>query len=290
MIYNREKDYYYTEKGQIALKFFYKTIPGRILLKLAITKPVSMIGGLYMSSYFSKFNINRFIRKNKINMEDYPKMRYKSFNHFFTRDIKNGKRPINKDLKNLIAPADSRLTAYKIDENTRLKVKNSVYTVSEIIKNKELAEEYKNGYCLVYRLAVDDYHHYHFIDNGKIVGNKKINGVLHTVSPLTNKRDKVYSENNREYSILETENFGKVIQVEVGALMVGKIKNKKNIVDFERGQEKGYFCFGGSTIIMLFKENTIKLDDDILENSNKQIETKIKLGEKVGRREHYDSI
>lgn len=289
MIYNREKDIYYSEKKGLALKFFYKTIPGRILLKIAITKPVSQIGGLYMDSPLSKFSIKRFIRKNNIDMNDYPEEKYKSFNHFFTRKIKVTKRPITKDFKNLIAPADSRLTAYKIGEDTRLNVKNSIYTVEEILKDKKLAAEYKNGYCLVYRLAVDDYHHYHFIDDGKVVGGKKIKGVLHTVSPITNKKDKVFSENHREYSILETKNFGKVIQVEVGALMVGKIKNKKK-KEFKRGEEKGYFCFGGSTIIMLFKENTIKLDEDILTNSKKHIETKIKLGEKVGRRKVNDSI
>lgn len=289
MIYNREKDLYYSEKNRLALKFFYKTIPGRILLKLAITKPVSKIGGLYMDSPLSKFSIKRFIRKNNIDMTDYKEVKYKSFNQFFIREIKATKRPITKDYKNLIAPADSRLTAYKIDDDTRLNVKNSVYTVEEILKDKKLAKEYKNGYCLVFRLAVDDYHHYHFIDDGKVLGNKKIKGVLHTVSPITHKKDKVFSENNREYSILETENFGQVVQVEVGALMVGKIKNKKK-PEFKRGEEKGYFCFGGSTIIMLFKENTIKLDEDILSNSEKHIETKIKLGEKVGRKKYNDTL
>ena len=282
MIYNREEETYYKDKPNKSLYFLYRTIPGRVILKVAISKPISKLGGLYMNSPFSKYKIKKFIRKNKINMDDYPKIKYKSFNQFFVREIMEGKRPFKGRKTDLVSPADAKLTVYLIDDETVLNVKNSKYTIAEIIKNKKIAEDYKNGLCLVFRLSVDDYHHYHFIDDGNIVETKKIKGVLHTVNPITYKKHKVFSENAREYSILETKNFGQVIQVEVGALMVGKIKNIPNITSFKRGDEKGYFCFGGSTVIMLFKENTIKIDNDILENSKNDIETKIKLGEKIG--------
>ena len=282
MIYSREEDCYIKDKPNKSLYFLYRTIPGRVILKVAISKPVSKLGGLYMNSPFSKYKIKRFIKKNKINMDDYPKIKYKSFNQFFVREIMDGKRPFKGKKTDLLSPADSKVTAYTIDENTVLNVKNSKYTIAEIIKNKKIAEEYKNGLCLVFRLSVDDYHHYHFIDDGTILEHHKIRGVLHTVNPITYKSHKVFSENAREYAILDTKTFGKVVQIEVGALMVGKIKNIPGIENFKRGDEKGYFCFGGSTVIMLFKENTIKLDDDIVKNSKENIETKVKLGEHIG--------
>ena len=282
MIYSREEEILIKDKPNKSLYFLYRTIPGRVILKVAISKPVTKIGGLYMNSPFSKYSIKRFIKKNKINMEDYPKIKYKSFNQFFVREIADGKRPFKGKKNDLLAPADSKVTAYKIDENTILNVKNSKYTITEIIKDKKIAEEYKNGLCIVFRLSVEDYHHYHFIDDGKIISTKKIKGVLHTVNPITYKTHKVFSENARECTIMDTKTFGKVVQIEVGALMVGKIKNIPGIKEFKRGDEKGYFCFGGSTVIMLFKENTIELDEDIIKNSKDNIETKVKLGEHIG--------
>lgn len=170
---------------------------------------------------------------------------------------------------------------YEIDDDLKMNIKNSIYTVGELLNDEKLSREYKNGTCLIFRLTVDDYHRYCFIDDGSLKYRKVINGRLHTVGPISSKRYKVYSENNREYSVLKTRNFGKVIQIEVGALLVGKIKNH-SIKVFKKGDEKGYFCFGGSTIVLLFKEKVIKMDEDILEYSKAGIETKIKMGEKIG--------
>ena len=181
------------------------------------------------------------------------------------------------------APSDSKLTVYKIDNENEFIIKNKKYTIKTILRDEKLAEEYKNGYFLVFRLSVDDYHRYAYIDNGKMIKRKEINGKFHTVGPIAFEKHKVYEENQREYEVLKTENFGEIIQMEVGALMVGKIVNHK-MKTFKKGDEKGYFLFGGSTIIILVKENILKIDDDILANSKKGIETKVKQGEKVARR------
>ena len=121
------------------------------------------------------------------------------------------------------------------------------------------------------------------MDNGRLIKSRKINGILHTVGPIAFKRYKVFKENQREYSLLDTENFGEVIQMEVGALMVGKIVNH-DIKTFVRGQEKGYFLFGGSTVVLLLKKDVVEIDSDIVLNSKLGIETKVKLGEVIGRR------
>ena len=170
-----------------------------------------------------------------------------------------------------------------IDGDTNFKIKGSLYNVNDLLKNNELAKEFEDGYCLVFRLCVDDYHHYYFIDEGKVINTKYINGKLNTVRPIAHQNVKVFKENSRDYSVLETKNFGKVVQMEVGAMMVGKICNLGKD-SFVRGEEKGYFRFGGSTVILLFQKDKIKLDDDILSVVSDDVEVRVHLFENIGRR------
>ena len=282
-IIDRKNKKSYIEKSPKSAVILYRSIIGTIVLAIATRKTISKISSLYMNSKYSKKNIEKFIKKNNIDMRDYPKKEYTSFNDFFSRKIKQGKRNFSKKDDDLCSVADSKLLVYDVSENLEMIIKGKTYTVKELLRDKELSLEYKNGVCLVFRLTVDDYHRYSFMDKGFIEKQKKINGILHTVGPIAFKKYKVFKENQREYSILETDNFGKVVQMEVGALMVGKIVNH-DIQQFNRGDEKGYFLFGGSTIILLFKENIIKIDSDILYNSKRGIETKVKLGEVIGKR------
>ena len=177
-----------------------------------------------------------------------------------------------------VSPADSKLLVYKIDDETKMFIKGRDYTVAEVLDDETAAQKYKGGYALVFRLSVDDYHRYGFPDSGKVVSHKKIKGKLHTVSSIS-KDHKIYKENCREVSILETDNFGMVAYVEVGALLVGKIINH-DVSVFEKGQEKGYFEPGGSTVIIFV--GGIEIDEDILKQSAEGVETKIKYGERVG--------
>lgn len=271
------------EKSPNGANFLYKNLFGRIILSLANKRFVSSIAGIYMNRKLSKRHINNFIKDNNIDMADYVERDYKSFNDFFSREIKNGKRVFSKKEEDFCAPSDSKLIVYKIFQDKEFTIKGKKYTINRILRDETLAREYEKGYFLVFRLSVDDYHRYAYIDDGKNIGNKKIKGKYHTVGPIAFERHKVYEENHREYDILETKNFGKIIQMEVGAMMVGKIVNHNKSI-FKRGEEKGYFLFGGSTIVIMVKENILKIDDDILENSNKNIETKIKQGEKVAKR------
>ena len=271
------------ERSPKGASFLYDNIFGRVVLYFARKRFVSRIAGKYMDTKLSCKHIDSFIKNNNINMSDYPEVEYKSFNEFFSRKIIPSKRNFSKKDTDFVSPADSKLLVYKIDENRTFTIKGKTYTIEEILRDEKLAKEYKNGYFLVFRLSVDDYHRYSFIDDGEVLSTKKITGTFHTVGPIAFKKYKVYSENHREYQVLKTKNFKDIIQMEVGALMVGKIVNH-NITNFKRGDEKGYFLFGGSTIVIMVKENVIEIDNDILENSNKNIETKIQLGEKVGKR------
>lgn len=270
-----------TKSGR-SLDFFYSTFIGRLLLRIVITKPISNLGALYMNSRFSKIKINRFIDKNDINTFEYDDKKYKSYNDFFTRKVISCKRPIMSNKNTLISPCDGRVLAYTINDDLTLKIKNSYYSINTLVE-KDIMDEYKNGIALVFRLSTDNYHRYCYIDSGTKGKNYHIKGVFHTVQPISLKNYNFFKTNSREYTVLNTNNFDKVIQVEIGALMVGRIKNNHEEYEYKKGEEKGYFEFGGSTIVLLFKKGVISLDNDILENSNEDIETIVKYGEKIGK-------
>ena len=260
------------------LFFLYNTKFGRILLKLFVARPwVSKIYGLYQKSPLSKKDIKPFVKKYNIDVSDKEMEKFRSFNDFFIRKPKI----IPKSAKRIvISIADAKLSIYNISEDLTLKIKNSTYTVESILQNKELASFFKNGTCLVYRLAVNDVHHYNFIDDGQLAFHKKIKGKLHTIRPIAEKYN-IYSENSREVSLLKTDNIGYVAQVEVGALLVGKIKNN-NKRTFKKTEEKGYFEFGGSTIVLFVNNENIVFDDDIVNASKQGIETQVFAGERIG--------
>lgn len=286
IVYDRVNKTYYKEKiyKYKQLNFYYNTFLGRIILKFVTCRVISKMYGCYMDSKFSKKKISKFIKSNEIDMTEYENKEYLSFNEFFSRKILDEKRPIDNDLNNLISIADAKLKYVKITDDIRLKIKNTTYSLNELLRNKELSTKYINGDCLILRLTVSDYHRYCYLDNGTQGKNIKIKGVLHTVNSISQDKCKIFAENSREYTVLNTENFGQVVQVEVGALLVGRINNYNENNKFVRGEEKGLFEFGGSTIILLFENGKVKIDEDIVENSLKNIETKIKMGEKIGEK------
>lgn len=282
-IYDRQNQTYYTEVqyGEKLLNFLYHTFWGRILLKLIANRSFSKLNAIYNNSKKSISKIKPFIEKYNIQMNDFETKKYQSFNDFFTRSLLTGKRDICSDPERVIAPADSKLSVYHITKSLQISVKNSTYSMNEILRDQDLSREYENGLCLVFRLTVDDYHRYCYIEDGEIVGQKRIKGRLHTVSSIS-KQYKVYIENQREYQVINTRNLGRIIQMEVGALLVGRIVNTQSKLAM-RGEEKGYFSYGGSTIIVFIKANQAIIDEDIMKHSQENIETKVKYGEPVGR-------
>lgn len=253
--------------GGNKLNIIYKN---KFLTKILTHKIISKIYGIYNNSIFSKTKINKFIKTNNIDMNLYEDKEYKSFNDFFIRKLKK------IDIDNgFISPCNGKLLVYKIDDNLKVNIKGLDYTIEELLNEKI---DYSNSYIFIYRLSLDDYHRFHYIDDGKRTKRVKIKGKLHTVSSSSNDY-KIYKENEREYSILETKNYGKIIYMEVGALLVGKIINY-DLNKFKKGEEKGYFLPGASTVIVIAKD--IKVDKDILKYSKQNIETIVHVGERVG--------
>ena len=264
------------------LKALYTNIVGRALLKLLVNPMVSKLGGRLLSTTASKVLIQPFVKSNNIDLSTYEKQEFDSYNDFFIRKIKKNERKINMDSKVLISPCDSKLSVYKIDKNRRFFIKNTLYSTKSLLRDRKIADRYRGGYAMVFRLTVDDYHRYCYIDNGLKTNNKFIQGVLHTVNPIANDILPIYKENSREYSILQSDNFGDVLMMEVGALMVGKIVNYHQSRYVKKGQEKGRFEFGGSTVILLFEKDKVIVDQDILDNTQNEYETVVKMGEKIG--------
>ena len=265
------------------LEWIYTHETGRFLMKGLINPHISEIGAAFLDSRVSRVLIAWFIRKNKIPMYQYEQKKYRSFNEFFKRKALPGARRIIRVPERLISPCDGRLSVYKIEENSRFQIKHTSYSTESLLKNEGLAKRYAGGYAWVFRLCVEDYHRYIYVDDGVKSENVKIPGVLHTVNPVANDSFPIYKENAREFSLLCSENFGTVLMMEVGAMMVGKIENRHQAARVRRGQEKGNFAFGGSTIILLTQKGKAMPDPDIWENSLNGIETKVRLGESVGR-------
>jgi phosphatidylserine decarboxylase len=268
--------------GEKALGYLYNTRTGRTILKIITRRSVSKVTGKILSSKVSRIGIRKFVKKNNINVEEYEDRKYISYNDFFTRKLKPGKRMICMAKSALICPCDGRLSVYNIEENSIFFIKESAYTIADLVENQELAREYVGGTCLIFRLSVDDYHRYCYFDWCHKSENTFIKGVLHTVNPIVLDKYNVYKKNCREYTILETENFDKAVQIEVGAMLVGRIKNLHGEGNFNRGAEKGMFEFGGSTIVLLLKKDVAEIDADIIQNSSENVETIVKMGERIG--------
>ena len=258
--------------------FLYTSIIGRVIIKLINNRFVSKVVGRYMNSKISTKRINKTIKENNIDMSLFEKKEYTSFNDFFTRKKKNLNFDTNKN--HFVSPADAKVLAIKLNKNSSFDIKRSNYDLKTIIK-EDLSDKYKDGYALIFRLEVSDYHRYHFIDDGTLDEYKYIKGRLNTVQPIAYNK-KIFHTNSREYTILHTKNFGDVVEVDVGALLVGKITNNKEIKKYKKGDEKGYFEFGGSTIILFVQDKKVTIDNDILLNSTLGKETIVSCGEKIG--------
>ncbi len=265
------------------LEFLYNTMPGRAILKPLSSRVLSKLCGAFLDCGLSKCLIPGFIRKAKIDPQDYIMDHLECFNDCFSRHIKEGLRPVEQDPSKMIAPSDGLLSVWPIDGETVLPLKQSTYTVHSLLRDSRLAKRYEGGLCLVYRLCVDHYHRYGYVESGKKSANRFISGVLHTVRPVALAARPVFIENCREYTCIKTEQFGVLTQMEIGAMLVGKIKNhetgKGKVV---RGNEKGTFLYGGSTIVVLVEPGKVIVDQDILDASARGEETPVKYGQAVG--------
>lgn len=275
-----------------SVEFLYGTKAGKLILQTILFLKVPKLLGCFLRSPLSRFYISKFIRQNKIDMTGFEGVKFKSFNDFFTRkkDIQ-----LNAGADDFISPADSLLSVFSVNENSTFHVKGFDYTLADFFglnerkfseetkeEIKQLINTYSGGSCLIFRLCATDYHRYCYIDEGKQGENHFIKGSLYSVQPAACENFRVYTKNRRNWSILETKNFGKIAQIEVGAFSVGGIVNELNSGEsFMKGQEKGYFDLHGSTIVLLVEKNKIKLIPEITEYLKTNAEYRVKIGQHI---------
>ena len=286
--------YYERESGQLKTEkvagekwlvwLYYNPIGEATLWALAKRKLVSSVYGNMMDRSSSAKKINPFIEDFDIDMSVAQKQEFNNFNDFFTRKLKDGARPIDTISNIVVSPADGKILAYANIRNSDFIIKEYRFNVSSFLDNPDLAQKYNDGALLIIRLAPVDYHRFHFPVSGNLSPNKKVDGDYYSVNPYAlRKMAEIFCLNKREYTILSNPLFGDVVMAEVGATMVGSIVQTFKGSSVNKGEEKGYFKFGGSTVVLLFEKNKIHIDKDLLINTAKGYETTVKMGERIGK-------
>lgn len=293
--FHREHNQIETEKvyGDLLIKLLYSTASGKYLAPIFANKFLSKVYGIMQNNMLTQLKVPKFVASFNIDLEDYlpgsikidnQALSYKNFNEFFIRAFRPGKRKFS-DLKEAMgAAAEARYFGHeKVTDELTIPVKGKDLSAKKLLQNEKWYNLFKDGPLLIARLCPVDYHRYHYPDDGKTLDHYNIAGEFHSVNPLAlqNKSD-ILVENERRVSILETKNFGKIAYIEVGAAMVGKIvQTHDEALDFKKGDEKGYFLFGGSTVIILGQEGKWMPSKDILDNTKNGIETYVKLGDTI---------
>lgn len=269
------------KKESLFIRFAYGTCVGRIMLKLLVNPRVSAFMGKLLDSGISRPLINFYIKKYNMDMREYVRKDYTSFNDFFIRERTCDM--IRRDFDNeLISPCDGMLSIYDIDENSRYRIKNISYSLEELVGDRREARRFRGGICMIFRLAPYNYHRYCYTDSGRIVRRVRIPGILHCVRPAAYERYPVFIQNTREYVIQESDHFERMIQMEIGALLVGRICNYNKSMFVAKGEEKGYFEFGGSTVMMIFTKDAVEPDERFAVCAGTGEETAVRQGERIG--------
>ena len=262
------------------VKFLYTNAIGRAFLKVIIKLRLDRVVVRFLRSSASRVIIKRYAKKNGIALTTEERKSFGSFRDFFAR-TRTG-TPVDREPSHLVSPCDGWLSAFKIGDDACFDIKNSHYRVQDFIGDAALAKNFENGDLLIFRLCANDYHHYSYIDGGYQGENHYIEGELHSVQPIVCENVPIYVKNRRSWCLLETDNFGSVVQCEIGALVVGGIVNHSNGGRFEKGSEKGHFDLSGSTIVLMLEPNKIKLNADILEALSYNEEVRVTEGQFIG--------
>lgn len=270
--------------GENWLVWLYHNPIGELSLHAMVKRKfVSSWYGKMMDSPKSVDKIDPFVKDYNIDLNIAQKQEFSSFNDFFIRKLRPESRPINMDSSIVVSPADGKVLVYNDLGKQDFIVKGYKFNIYEFLNDEELAKKYENGCVMLFRLCPVDYHRFHFPIDGKLNSSTQIEGNYYSVNPIAIEEIvEVFCENKREYVTISTLNFGDVIMAEIGATMVGAIVQTYNGDRVIKGQEKGYFKFGGSSVVLLFEQGKVKVDDDLLLNTQNNLETEVKMGERIG--------
>lgn len=247
----------------------------------------SKLYGVFQKSYISRCKIVPFIKKFEVDPSEFlaPVSSFYSFNDFFIRRLKPESRPIAQGENRAILPADARYLVFSdLREVSHFLVKGKEFSLKKLLKNEELTNKYEAGSMVIARLCPVDYHRFHFPCDATASKPQLINGALFSVNPVALKRNiKILNENKRVITMLTTSHFGNLVYIEVGATHVGSIHQTFQVNKmYKKGEEKGYFSFGGSCLILLFEPNRIHFDQDLLKHSVRNQEVRGLMGQSLG--------
>jgi phosphatidylserine decarboxylase len=274
--------------GEKALQRLYWTGAGRLTLAVLLCRPfASSIYGWLQRHSSSRRKIPGFISSLKIEAAEaeLPIEAYRCLDDFFIRRLKPGMRPVDPDPEHFMSPSDGRVLVYpSINGGSPVRVKGSELSVATLLGEAELARDYAGAAVAVVRLAPADYHRFHFPEDGIASPSVPVNGRLHSVHPIALSSGAPTFKNKRVITRLETRGWGRVIMVEIGALSVGTIVETYTPGLVRRGQEKGFFRFGGSSIVVLVPAGKLRFDADLVAASADDVETYVKMGTRLGQR------
>jgi len=275
-----------TVMADTAIKWAYQTLSGKLFAPVLFgSSLLSRVLGWYFDSSWSRRKIARAIDDLDINVAEFarPQHEFKSFNDFFTRKLKPEARPFSDDPADLSSPADGRLLVYNdIANDTCIQVKGIEDSIHALFGRD--MDDFSCGKVAVLRLCPADSHRYHFPCAGTVVEQLSIDGKYHSVNPVAlNAQPRVFCVNKRSYTVIDTDRFDRLAFMEVGAFGVAGIHQTFSGTQVKRMQEKGYFDFGGSTIVLVFRKDRIDFSADLVEHSQKGVETLVKVGETIGQ-------
>ena len=282
--------------GKRAIRLLYgddllSRIVGAPLLHLLSRNPIfSKFVGWWQNLPFTRNKIAKFVRDHRIDSSEFVKKikEFTSFNDFFTRKLKGNARPIAEGDSIAVIPADGRHLFYPdIHKSDGFVVKGEKFSLVTLLEDEALAAKYEHGAMVIGRLCPSDYHRFHFPCNGVPGETRTINGWLYSVNPMAIKRDiHIFTQNTRTICSIDSEKFGEILYLEVGATSVGSItQTHTSLFPVLKGDEKGFFSFGGSTVIMLFEPGKIVLDEDLVEASRERMEVRCLMGQSLGSSE-----
>jgi phosphatidylserine decarboxylase len=280
-----------------SLPLAYRTRIGRVMAQRmsgrVLARMSEEMGQLYNTPE-STTRISAFIEFFHIDVTEFAEDvgAFATFNEFFYRRLHERARPIvcPEDAEVCVSPADSRLLVFPtLQAAAHLWIKGHSFSLSTLLMDQALETEFGGCGLALCRLAPQDYHRFHSPLACTVLHVREIEGRYFSVNPVAVRGElNVFTENKRVVVTCESEEFGKFLYIAVGATMVGSvILTCQEGSVLEKGDEIGYFAFGGSTILVLFKEGTMSFDEDLLHNSNKPIETLVKMGTSMGRKVTY---
>lgn len=274
--------------GERALRFLYEGGLRGTLARTALRRPLAskLYGLVQRSAFLTRSKVEKFAADVGIDPREAekPLSEYRSIDDFFSRRLKAEARPIDETPGHLISPADARVLVAPRLEGELLPVKGARITLDELVGDAALAKRYRGGSAVIFRLAVADYHRFHFPDTGRATEWRELGRALDSVHPIALASGARSFANKRHVSELESDHFERLLLVEVGALCVGDIVQTYSPGPVRKGVEKGYFRFGGSTVVLVAEPGALQIDEDLVKTTEQGLETLVRMGTRIACR------